>query len=100
MSKCLVSRRGFPLFYSDESKESGKTVITGEDYYKWYDLYIVFPSGVVTAVDYSVLEDFASTPYIDHNPNPEAVLAFAEKNGLIVDSLALAHMKCSWEKSE
>lgn len=98
MSKCLVSLRCFPLFYSEESKKSGKIVVTGEDYIKWYDLYLVFPSGAVAAVDYSVLEDCAPTPYIDHNPNPEAVLAFAEKNGLIVDSLALAHMKCSWEE--
>ena len=30
MSKCPVSRRGLPLFYSEESKESGKTVVTGE----------------------------------------------------------------------
>ena len=97
MSKYPASRRDLPLFYSEESKKSGKIVVTGEDYIKWYDLYLVFPSGAVAAVGYSVLEGYASTPYIDHEPNPEAVLAFAEKNGLIVDSLALAHMKDSWE---
>lgn len=98
MSKCPASRRGLPLFYSEESKKSGKIVVTGEDYIKWYDLYLVFPSGAVAAVAYSVLEGYAPTPYIDHKPNPEAVLAFAEKNGLIVDSLALAYMKDSWEE--
>ena len=94
------SNRCIPLFYDEESRNSGKIVITGEDYMKWYDLYLVFPSGGVTAMDYEVLEGFASTIFIDHDPNPEAVIAFAEKYGYHVDKGALAAMKTSWEVYE
>lgn len=96
--KTPESKRGIPLFFATGSQNCGIPVVTVETYCIWYDLYLVFPSGMVAIIEYDNLEKFVDTPYIDHTPNPLAVRCLAEENGFVVDKDAWQAMVDQWEE--
>lgn len=90
------SDRGLELFYSRESRDIQLPTITVEDYLKWYDLYLVYPSGLTAKISFEHLEDYVSgteSPYVDHCPNPIAVINLARRHQFWVDSDALHAME-------
>ena len=96
--KMPESKRGIPLFFATGSQNCEIPVVTVENYCKWYDLYLVFPSGMVAIIEYDNLEEFVDTPYIDHTPNPLAVMCLAGENGFVVDKDAWQAMVDQWEE--
>jgi hypothetical protein len=89
-----VSARGLPLIVTD----SAERMLTAELYCKWYELYIVTTSEPVI-VPFGDLEAHApegESAYIDHVPNPRAIEAYAEAEGVHIDSLFLEVAHGRW----
>ena len=84
--RMLYSERGLPLVaYGDYN--GGCSVITVENYCKWYSLYLIMPGNEVKKVEFERLEDFHETEWYDHVPNPAYVLALARKYGYSIHDL-------------
>jgi len=49
-TRFYFSNRNLPLIYYGEPSE--KPVITVENYLKWYDLYLVLPTGSVERISF------------------------------------------------
>ena len=92
-----LSHRGLPLILGEG--ERGEPTLTVELYSKWYYLYLVDPSGLVTEIDFPDDETCpeGESPYADHVPNPRAVSAWAEKMGYDVNPLAFEMIVGRWE---
>ena len=85
----MLSDRGFPLIrtHVDGPLTSGDRVITAELYVKWYSLYLI-ENGKAYQLQYGAFEEFApegQSYFCDHCPNPRAVEAYAEENGIYLD---------------
>ena len=91
------SPRGHRFVY-----QRGKpNVITVEMYEKWYELWVTQPDGSYKALSFLDLEDgFHGTPYRDHDPNPSAVDAYAERTGATVDELSMELMTGRWVRGK
>lgn len=83
-----LSRRELPLLWSADGPPS-VPCITAEYYIKWYELYVVHPTGEVTQLHYNELEPFAGSEsaYCDHVPNPDVVERYAADYGYDIDDL-------------
>jgi len=90
------SHRGHELL-GDTAKER---VLTVELYCKWHELWLILPSRNIVAVQFSDLEEWwdgSTAAYVDHVPNPEAVRAFAECKGYVINELAEELMEGRWK---
>lgn len=74
-------------------------VLTVEVYCKWYDLFIVHPSGRIEGVPFpdEGKHGVSGPPYVDHVPNPRHVVHWARREGVTVDDLSLEIMIGRWE---
>ncbi len=78
------STRGHPLVYTGPLPEPGRpSILTIENYCKWYELWLVTPSGVE-----KVAYDGTIT-WFDHVPSPAHVQEFAEQHGYEMDLEAI-----------
>jgi hypothetical protein len=95
-----VSPRGHRLVLCSE-KVFGPT-LTVELYEKWYTLFLVRPGPAlvdewaVEPVLFPGNEYCDGAPYVDHVPNPEAVLNYAFSKMYLVDDLALELIVGRW----
>lgn len=104
LDPALRSARGFLLLGA-----VGKVpLVTVELYVKWYEIFVVHPSGSIQAVDFGQFDKPAFTDrngklyadgsaYCDHVPNPRVVARWAEAHGYEVDERALELMHGRWE---
>jgi hypothetical protein len=98
----LLSDHGHPLVYQGEPWTS--PIITVENYLKWYTLYLIMPDGEIRPFLYTGLilppesSKFGSlgSTFIDHVPNPAAVVYTAEKNKMFVDPLSFEAIVGRW----
>lgn len=99
-----VSERNIPLLFQGlPVKES---VLTVENYLKWYRLYLVLPSGNVEPVPFDLMEVMVrkdptintdeSAPYCDHVPNPIWVARYCELLNFRLHSRSLEVMVGRW----
>jgi hypothetical protein len=67
------SDRGFPLMFQGEPRPDGKSVLTMEDYLKWYDIYCVTPHGKVHRLPWEAKSGYYGGPsrWTQHCPTPE-----------------------------
>jgi hypothetical protein len=94
----FLSERSLPLVYSREVPVSFP-VLTVELYPKWYSLHVIQPGGAVERLEFYELHEFCpphESTYVDHVPNPSAVLAYAEAKDLTLDDLALELVLGRW----
>lgn len=91
----FYSDRGIPLVYhSIVGKTRDYTVLTIENYLKWYSLYLVKPDNTVEPCSWENLDRLVEpgeSPWCDHVPNPVAVanLAMAREWYLCDESLEM-----------
>lgn len=74
--------------------------ITVELYMKWYGFYVVRPDHSFEEISFLALDEGwegESSPYVDHVPNPEAVIYYARARGYEIDDLSLEVMIGRWE---
>jgi hypothetical protein len=71
--------------------------ITVELYGKWYELFIVFPNGCVEVLPFPPHKRL--TPYVDHAPNPEVVMAYAEALDIEIDDVALEIIEARYARA-
>lgn len=92
------SPRGEELFWNRSSHGCDKTVVTIENYCKWYSLFLVHPGGSIEAVDFPDLGNYEKlgSPYVDHEPNPAHVLAWAMYHDYEVDPDTLRAIEYRW----
>lgn len=76
---------------------------TGDDIFitvaatsKWYKLYKLFSNGKVGEVDFPEDCPANESPFVDHVPNPNAVIQFCNANGYYLDPLALELLVGRW----
>jgi hypothetical protein len=94
-----LSDRGIPLLWWQRPQPT-RTVLTMENYCKWYHLHFINTDGDVTELHFGVLEHAApnvSPPFVDHVPNPEAVRLYAAKYNIYVDESAYEMIVGRWE---
>lgn len=103
----LMSERGHPLAIScnhDYFLNLQRPYLTVELYSKWYGLDVIQPGkglGVarVQRIPFPEVFDLpeGETSFVDHVPNPRAVVRYARKMNYDVDELALELMVGRWE---
>lgn len=75
------SERGYALLYTGQPIE-GKSILTLENYTKWYDIHLVNPDGSVSAVDVRILHDAqeidSKAQWVDHLYHPRLLYRVAE----------------------
>lgn len=89
------SSRGFLLVYQGRPKTM--SVVTVENYLKWYELYVVHPDGRCEAApfpDDNLIVD--QSPCMDHVPNPNYVVLWANRQGYAVDSRSIEIIAGRW----
>ena len=94
----IVSDRNIPLILMSSAFNYKKPVLTVEAYSKWYCLYLIEDMGTeywVSRVEYHDIQNYINTEmegcvnaYVDHVPNPDAVVAYAEDKDYHLDGLA------------
>ena len=95
------SSRGHPLVYQNNPGDT--SVLTVELYEKWYGLHLVHVGGRIEEINFPMHEDAEeadpniSPPFVDHVPNPLAVLHMAKRLGYLVDPNSLEMMIGRWE---
>ena len=75
-------------------------ILTVNNTTKWYCLYLVTPDGGGREVTFDELEPFvcsSTAAYVDHVPNPHAVLEFATAMGYALHPIAYEMMIGRWE---
>jgi hypothetical protein len=101
------SHRGIPLVFYDDRTDNIRrddSVLTVENYLKWYNLYVVHPNGTVQEVPFPSSDKYAkfgpeyATAYCDHVPNPRVVSLFAEETGYRMCEQALEIIIGRWEQ--
>lgn len=97
MSHYVSDRGGFLI--GNGPRPDGPPVLTVETYTKWYVLYLIKPGGEVEEVSFAELEAHCGdgSPYLDHAPNPNAVIRLANARGWYLDELALELIIGRWE---
>jgi hypothetical protein len=90
----LISYRNIQLIWAATALP-GTPTLTVEMWIKWYDLQLVHPDGRIERVLYPENLDGESS-FIDHVPNPKAVVKFAKEKGYEIDELALQAIKGRW----
>lgn len=96
--RMFFSDRGLPLVLCQAPVFM--PTLTVENYCKWYRLYLVHPDGRVAPVDFPEWAegvDDGQAAYVDHVPNPNAVVAWANRSGYAVDSQSHEMMVGRWE---
>jgi hypothetical protein len=90
-----VSARDIGLVLQEPSS---RPTVTVENYCKWYALYVLHPNGLVSEVDFGQLEAHSPgvSAYLDHAPNPAAVVRWAMANSIEVDVDSLELMIARW----
>lgn len=93
------SKQGHPLVYMGGPRD--RSVLTVENYPKWYGLCLVTPRGIVQDVSYGELDELAReagiSGYVDHAPNAELVSKLASVRGWILDSGSYEMIVGRWE---
>lgn len=90
-----ISWRNLPLLCQDIDIED--SIVTVENYCKWYDLQVVLPTGEIQRHGFDELEGFTeSSAYVDHVPNPAAVVRWAASHNYRVDQRSLEMMLGRW----
>jgi hypothetical protein len=94
----LFSARHIPLVLQDAPPAEGLPRVTVENYLKWYHLYVVHPGGAVEAIDFPDDRDARSgeSAFVDHVPNPIAVVRMAKRLGYQVCSESYEMMVGRW----
>lgn len=74
-------------------------VLTVDNSIKWGGMYIVREEDV-QYIHFGELEDYFrdGSAYLDHVPNPEAVLSYAIANGYRVDQFAMREILRRWRR--
>lgn len=93
--------RGMPLVFWDRRMDQRQeTVLTVENYGKWYGLYLIEPNNEVKEVKFDKLQEYCGkqSPYLDHAPNPTAVKKWCEAEGWYLDPQAEEMMIGRWEQ--
>jgi hypothetical protein len=93
-----LSQRELPLVYWSDPIE-GRTILTVENYCKWYGFDLVHSDGRVERIGFGELEKFSGDeiPCSDHVPNPKAVKAMCEAKDWFLDTQAEEMMIGRWE---
>lgn len=96
------SKRGNHLFLHDGLPHKGDPpVLTVENYMKWYEFWLVHYNGRIEPLDFGELQQMAHemrvSPYCDHVPNPDVVVAWAKKMNFHLDPGALEAIIGRWE---
>lgn len=74
-----------------------RPVITAEIRDKWYNLWIVSDKSQSTKLNLEDLEEgWQGTAYLNHVPNPMAVIDYAARNNLRVSALFIAEASRRW----
>jgi hypothetical protein len=93
----LVSERGFELV---EQGVYDTPVITVENYQKWYNLYVIQPTGEVEILDpgliTEVIGEINEILVIDHTFHPKLLLLLAKKLGAEVPSTTMEMVAGRW----
>ena len=92
-TKKYVSDRETPLIYTGQCD---KPVVTIERYIKWYNLFVVHPDGRVEKVNYPIDVLKEGSPFVDHVPNPDYVVVWANQNNYLIDSISYEVMVGRW----
>ena len=91
------SPRGMMLL---DQTPSDKPILTGENYEKWYDLYLLHPDGTVEPVtkNYDIDDCNYETGcvWIDHNYHPEIFNKMAGKHGWYIGQVAIEVAAGRW----
>lgn len=88
------SKRNMPLVYWG-NLIADITILTVENYCKWYDLYLIHADGKVEAIPFPDMSGISS--YRDHVPNPLAVTMLAAKRDYYLCPQSLEIMVGRWE---
>lgn len=105
MDTTYTSDRGLPLTMTTDARDLYRPILAVEDYCKWYCLYLIEPHGgdvSIHRVEFYELGGFVSperdgSAYVDHVPNPFAVMRFASANGFNICDAALERIVGRWE---
>lgn len=91
-----VSERNISLVYSGPRPQY--PIITVENYLKWYDVYLVHPSGEVSKIDLYLVERRlgGETVWADHVPNPKAINETARFFGWDIDPISYELIVGRW----
>lgn len=99
----MNSPRGLPLIRSTKDiiqrAHPQTPTLTVELYSKWYGLFLVYPNGEIQEMPFPYDETCpkGEVPFVDHVPNPNAVIAYADANEYLIDNLALEMIVGRWE---
>jgi hypothetical protein len=92
-----VSARNFPLVYQGPAPETG-TIVTVENYVKWYGLHLVHPGDRIEEVVFPDDDPGENGCYfVDHVPNPVSVAKMARRLGYTIDPMSYEMMVGRWE---
>lgn len=84
------SNRGIPLLYTGPLQ--GKTILTAENYMKWYSLQLLHPDGRVEDLPVEAVERAMDKPskqlWIDHNFHPDLFEILEGQLDVIIDDSA------------
>jgi len=96
-----LSNRGFELYWNQRSLghlNEGKSVLTIENYCKWYSLYLISPDWKIESVGFPDCGNYQQlgSPYSDHHPSPRHVLAFSLIKGYECDADGFGAIVAEW----
>jgi hypothetical protein len=93
-----LSHRGLPVFMPEVYPES-KTVLTVEDYDKWYGLQVLHETGLIVEITFPTdpyLCFGIGAPYRDHVPNPYVARRLCMEKGWEIPERAWEVMVGRW----
>lgn len=94
----FTSKRGKPLLCQTTYPE--KSIITLENYSKWYSIYLIEPDGSVTEIDHKIINEISDSVgrvlSISHNYHPLLLEKLGEKLDCYVDEISIEVATGRW----
>jgi hypothetical protein len=86
------SERGFPLITQDiiDSNNEPQSMLTVENYDKWYTMHIIHSDGRVQSIYNNILDALNDLTWIDHAVVPYMFHKIADDLGLVYDNRTFA----------
>lgn len=93
--RTYVSDRDIPLLYVGDPPT--ETVLTVENYCKWYRLHLVHPDGSVEPIPFPMdCEQTGGSGFVDHVPHPRAVVEEAHRRDVVLHDAAMERITGRW----
>jgi hypothetical protein len=92
-----LSDRSLPLVYQGPPLPTTTTIVTVENYVKWYGIHLVHPGGRIEEVPFPDDTPDIGSYFVDHVPNPDSVAKMARRLGYEVDPMSYEMMVGRWE---